>query len=104
MKPEYREEKKHCPMCLKKKDGTLLLEVGFGKELIGLNQEKMNSGWLQDEYERTRGEHEKALCYGCKKIVDNSDKNELLSSFPLDMKGIEVGGVEVADDDDAGMM
>lgn len=70
-------------MCFRPRDETMVLESGFDKELIGSEPEKLSVEYLQNLYNETRGEEEKSLCYGCKKIVNNSDKDNLFSVFPL---------------------
>lgn len=77
------EDSEPCLMCMRPKDETMVLESGFDKELIGSDPEKLSVEFLQNLYDETRGEVEKGLCYGCKKIAQNSDKEALFEKFPL---------------------
>lgn len=82
IKEEYKDSEA-CFMCMRAKDETLVLESGFDKELIGSDPGKLSIEYLQGVYNETAGDTEKGLCYGCKKIVNNSDKDKLFSVFPL---------------------
>jgi hypothetical protein len=60
----------------------MVLESGFDKELIGSDPNKLSVQYLQNLYNEQSSENEKLLCYGCKKILQNSNKEQLLSTFP----------------------
>ena len=78
-KYEYFDENKYCPVCLNQRDKLYnILEIGTLKNIkSNKNEENLEMDYLPDKSKDEIDYLTKLLCFGCRRMVENSKNPEI---------------------------